>query len=163
MLQHQIDQIEEQCSFPLTVSLLTAISITLGGCFITFMILAFIHDPLQTSFIIVGLISFFFCIIKSSGININEFVAILSFSCRTFCSSYVILFSLFSLTFVSIYIFTFGNFNNFETLQNFETLRNLTSPLIIAILTLMLLKDFIDYLKSVYHDYIKEYHNQSND
>ena len=165
---------KKQCSFPLTVALLTTISITVGGCFFPFMILAFIHDPLQTSFIylfeiicilclhyiIVGLISFFYCItiyIKSRGTHNDEFKAILSFSCRTFWSSYVIVYSLCVFTLVSIYIFTFGNFNNFATLQN------LTFPLIIAIITLVLLKPTKDYLKSVYHDYIKEYHNQNND
>ena len=89
--------------------------------------------------------------------NNDEFKAILSFSCRTFWSSLVIVYSLCVFTLVSIHIFTFGNFNNFATLQN------LTFPLIIAIITLVLLKLTKDYLKPIYHDHIKEYHNQNND
>ena len=120
--------------------LLAANIIYIGSYFMPYMLLAFIHDPLQTSFIYLVVTAFIVCGYLT-GLTLCGFasdkIKLLYLALSLATAASVVYFLV-----IIIYILTLGNFHDFEAIQN------LLLPLVIGFLSLFIFKPVYKQLKA---------------
>jgi len=153
--------------YNLHISLPLAISVNiiyLGSYFAPFMLLALIHDPIQTGFVYFFLLVLIACYFSvcfglcvflgdifcwktmDSDSSEEEKVQRAVFGCCVCFASWSGIVSIACVVTAVVFIFTFGNINNFQQLQN------LIFPLIIGLLTIIFLKPVIKHIKHLHKD-----------
>lgn len=157
---------KEGQNFKLHKSVAVGLSINiiyLGSYFTPYMLLAFIHNPVQTSFVyLFGAILVVCVYLLFLGLSICCGDAACwdlemnksdeerkELDCFGFCcclASWTAVMSVIYIAIVVIFIFTFGSFNNFQELQN------LVFPLVIGLLTIIFLKPAFKHIKLFHKD-----------
>ena len=165
----QVCCMEMQHDLHKLAALLTAFSIVmLGGFFSPYMVLAFIHNPLQTSltylfevicvlclyYVFLGLSSFYYWMTTQ---NDDDYVAVHYFTLITCYTSISIAALVTLMAIVNIHFFAFGSFDNYQELEN------LILPLFIGLLSFIFFKPIINYLKSKLYDDSKESTDTNDD